>query len=103
MQRFEEGLKIMPSDNFWRYFYEIYEALPRQGPGDRESTLQALGLLPTLTREQRNLDIGCGAGAPSSLSVLRKGWLRGGACSHRAGLWSSPNSAGCAKTRRRPF
>jgi SAM-dependent methyltransferase len=63
MQRFEEGLKVMPSDNFWKYFYEIYEALPRQGPGDCESTLQALGLLPTLTRGQRILDIGCGVGA----------------------------------------
>ena len=53
----------MPTDMFWRYFYEIYEAIPRQGPGSRESTERALRLLPTLKSHQRILDIGCGAGA----------------------------------------
>jgi SAM-dependent methyltransferase len=50
-------------DKFWSYFYEIYEAIPRQGPGDRESTERALRLLPPLTDGHRILDIGCGAGA----------------------------------------
>jgi len=50
-------------DRYWTYFYEIYEALPRQGPGDRESTERALRLLPPLTRSHRLLDIGCGSGA----------------------------------------
>ena len=49
----------MSADKFWSYFYEIYEAIPRQGPGDRESTQRALRLLPPLTRSQRILDIGC--------------------------------------------
>jgi cyclopropane fatty-acyl-phospholipid synthase-like methyltransferase len=49
-------------EKFWPYFYEIYEAIPRQGPGDRESTERALRLLPPLTGGQRILDIGCGAG-----------------------------------------
>ncbi|MBW1809815.1 MAG: methyltransferase domain-containing protein [Deltaproteobacteria bacterium] len=53
----------MSMDNFWRYFYEIYETIPRQGPGDRESTERALRLLPPLTNEHRILDIGCGSGA----------------------------------------
>jgi len=53
----------MSTDNFWEYFYEIYEAIPRQGPGDRESTERALRLLPVLNRGQRILDIGCGSGA----------------------------------------
>ena len=48
----------MSADKFWSCFYEIYEALPRQGPGDRESTWRALRLLPTLTRGQRILDRG---------------------------------------------
>ena len=48
---------------FWRYFYEIYEALPRQGPGTRESTLRALDLVPRTNPAQRILDIGCGSGA----------------------------------------
>lgn len=51
------------SGKFWNSFLEIYEAIPRQGPGDRESTERALRLLPRLTRGQRILDIGCGAGA----------------------------------------
>lgn len=52
----------MLSDNFWSYFYEIYEAIPRQGPGDRESTERALSLLPPLTSQHRILDVGCGSG-----------------------------------------
>jgi SAM-dependent methyltransferase len=53
----------MSTDEFWSYFYEIYEAMPRQGPGDRESTERALRLLPPWTPSQRILDIGCGSGA----------------------------------------
>ena len=53
----------MSTDKFWSYFYEIYEAIPRQGPGDRESTERALRLLPPLTPGQHVLDIGCGSGA----------------------------------------
>jgi ubiquinone/menaquinone biosynthesis C-methylase UbiE len=45
------------------YFYEIYEAMPRQGPGDPQSTARALALLPALGPSQRILDIGCGSGA----------------------------------------
>lgn len=50
-------------DQFWEYFHEIYQALPRQGPGERASTERALAMLPTLTSQQRILDIGCGVGA----------------------------------------
>jgi SAM-dependent methyltransferase len=53
----------MSASKFWSYFYEIYEAIPRQGPGERKSTERALRLLPPLTRRHRILDIGCGAGA----------------------------------------
>ena len=62
----KEGINAMSaskSGKFWSYFFEIYEAIPRQGPGDRMSTERALRLLPPLTRGQRILDIGCGAGA----------------------------------------
>lgn len=58
-----EGINAMSTDKFWSYFYEIYEAIPRQGPGDRESTERALRLLHPLTPSQRILDIGCGSGA----------------------------------------
>jgi SAM-dependent methyltransferase len=53
----------MCDDKFWSYFYEIYEGLPRQGPGDRRSTERALRLLPPLTPDERILDIGCGSGS----------------------------------------
>lgn len=58
-----KGIRTMTPEQFWSFFYEIYETLPRQGPGDRASTERALGLLPPLSRNQRILDIGCGAGA----------------------------------------
>ena len=45
-----------------KYFYELFEKLPRQGPGCREATLRALGLLTDLPADPRVLDIGCGSG-----------------------------------------
>lgn len=44
------------------YFYELFEDLPRQGPGCREATLRALGLLKNLQSKPKVLDIGCGCG-----------------------------------------
>lgn len=54
----------MSSDDstHWQYFYEIFDAMPRQGPGDDESTRRALELCPPLTDHHRILDIGCGSG-----------------------------------------
>jgi ubiquinone/menaquinone biosynthesis C-methylase UbiE len=57
------GIYAMTTDNFWKHFFEIFEAIPRQGPGTRESTERALRQLPPLTGSQRILDIGCGSGA----------------------------------------
>jgi len=53
----------MSKDDFWKFFYEIYESIPRQGPGARESTERALRMLPRLGPNRRILDIGCGSGA----------------------------------------
>ena len=44
------------------YFYELFEDLPRQGPGCKDATLRALGLLKNLPSKPRVLDIGCGCG-----------------------------------------
>lgn len=52
----------MSEANFWKYFFEIFEAIPRQGPGDRRSTERAFAMLPPLESGQRILDIGCGSG-----------------------------------------
>ena len=62
MRTLAEGIGDMPTDTFWKYFYEIFETIPRQGPGSRESTERALRMLPSLEGGQRILDIGCGAG-----------------------------------------
>jgi SAM-dependent methyltransferase len=46
------------------YFFEVFEAMPRQGPGSDEATLRALrSLKPRLPPAPRVLDIGCGTGA----------------------------------------
>jgi SAM-dependent methyltransferase len=43
-------------------FFELFNGLPRQGPGDAASTLQALALVPGVGPATRVLDIGCGTG-----------------------------------------
>ncbi len=50
-----------------KYFYELFEDLPRQGPGCREATLKALGLLADLPTNPKVLDIGCGSGMQTQL------------------------------------
>jgi len=49
------------------YFYELFTDLPRQGPGCREATLRALGLLKDLPSKPRVLDIGCGCGMQTQI------------------------------------
>jgi SAM-dependent methyltransferase len=45
-----------------KIFYEIFEALPRQGPGDDLSTQKAFQKLSELPEHPEILDVGCGAG-----------------------------------------
>jgi trans-aconitate methyltransferase len=52
-------------------FFTLHQDLPREGPGHRESTSQALFLVPTLVARPRVLDLGCGPGAQTlDLAVL---------------------------------
>lgn len=51
-----------PSPRFREIFFEIYENLPRQGPGNRNCATQALGLCRDLTEYPALLDLGCGVG-----------------------------------------
>ena len=50
------------SPRFWPLFFELYESLPRQGPGNRECAARALALCGSLLDEPRVLDLGCGVG-----------------------------------------
>lgn len=47
-------------DNIW---FEIFESLPRQGPGDEKSTKKAFHMLTELSECPEILDVGCGTGA----------------------------------------
>ncbi len=48
---------------FWSIFFEVYESLPRQGPGNHASTAKALGMCHELPVSPKVLDLGCGGGA----------------------------------------
>ncbi|NLF18165.1 MAG: class I SAM-dependent methyltransferase [Lentisphaerae bacterium] len=51
-----------PSPRFWPIFFELYESLPRQGPGNRASAAKALALCSGLPPVPAILDLGCGVG-----------------------------------------
>ncbi len=52
-----------PSPRFWEIFFEVYESLPRQGPGSRVCAAEALRSCPDLPEAPAILDLGCGVGA----------------------------------------
>jgi SAM-dependent methyltransferase len=45
------------------FFFEIHKDLPREGPGDTESTRRAFRRMSALPEEPVILDVGCGPGA----------------------------------------
>lgn len=51
-----------PTPIFWDIFFEVYEALPRQGPGNRDGAARALALCRDLPARPSVLDLGCGVG-----------------------------------------
>jgi SAM-dependent methyltransferase len=57
-------------------FYEVFEALPRQGPGSRECTARALALCRELPAAPRIVDFGCGGGAQTlDLAAITDGTI----------------------------
>lgn len=46
-----------------KYFFEVFENIPRQGPGSTEITRKAYSYLEHLPQHPKILDIGCGCGA----------------------------------------
>ncbi len=47
---------------FWQIFFELYESLPRQGPGNRDCVARVLALCRDLPSAPTVLDLGCGVG-----------------------------------------
>ncbi|WP_425449326.1 class I SAM-dependent methyltransferase [Dethiothermospora halolimnae] len=41
-------------------FFEIHNDIPREGPGDNDSTRQAISMLKDIPNNPTVLDIGCG-------------------------------------------
>ncbi len=57
-----------------KFFLEIHRDMPRQGPGDDESTRRAFAMLSGLPARPDILDIGCGPGAQTlQLAALSEG------------------------------
>jgi len=50
------------SPRFWPIFFELYESLPRQGPGNRACAARALAFCRDLPPTPAVLDLGCGVG-----------------------------------------
>lgn len=53
----------MNDDVMMRFFYQVFEKAPRQGPGSPGATARALGLCAGLPHTPDILDVGCGTGA----------------------------------------
>ncbi len=51
-----------PTPRFWEALFDVYEHLPRQGPGSRASAVRALDLCSGLPPSPAVLDLGCGTG-----------------------------------------
>jgi len=51
-----------PTPRYWEVFLEVFESLPRQGPGSHACASKALGLCRDLPSAPAVLDLGCGAG-----------------------------------------
>ena len=56
------------------FFYQIFESLPRQGPGCMGATKKAFSHLPQLPEDAKVLDVGCGSGTQTrDLTALTSG------------------------------
>jgi SAM-dependent methyltransferase len=63
-----------PGLRFWEIFFEVYESLPRQGPGNRTCAARAVGLCRELPEFPAIIDLGCGVGGQTlQLAELTSG------------------------------
>jgi SAM-dependent methyltransferase len=58
---------------YWEIFFEVHTGLPREAPGDPDSGLRALALMPELPPEPLILDLACGPGAAVPLLAQATG------------------------------
>jgi ubiquinone/menaquinone biosynthesis C-methylase UbiE len=57
-------------------FLEIFDKLPRQGPGKDECTKKAFSMLSDLPEKPNILDIGCGSGVQTlALAEVSNGYV----------------------------
>jgi ubiquinone/menaquinone biosynthesis C-methylase UbiE len=62
------------SDADWNVFFEVHSGLPRENPGDDESTKKAYLMLRNLPEQPSVLDVGCGPGGQTvALAKLSRG------------------------------
>lgn len=65
-----------PTPRAMQVFFEVYEALPRQGPGNRSSAARALALCRDLPPSPTIIDLGCGVGCQTlHLAELTSGTI----------------------------
>lgn len=58
------------------FFYQIFESLPRQGPGCKEATRKVFSLVPPLPENAKILDVGCGSGTQTrDLAAISTGTI----------------------------
>ncbi len=58
------------------FFYQVFESLPRQGPGCTGATRKVYSYLPPLPGDAKILDIGCGSGTQTmDLAGLTSGMI----------------------------
>ena len=59
-----------------QFFYQVFESLPRQGPGCAYATKKVFSLLPPLPDDAKILDVGCGSGTQTcDLAGLTAGMI----------------------------
>jgi SAM-dependent methyltransferase len=65
-----------PSPRFWPIFFELFESLPRQGPGNRACAARALASCRDLPPAPAVVDLGCGVGGQTlHLAELTRGFI----------------------------
>lgn len=75
-QRTQQGTANVVNMKLTPFFYQVFESLPRQGPGLSAATRKAWSLLPGVPADAKVLDIGSGSGSQTrDLAALTTGTI----------------------------